>query len=491
MKRQNLVILIFISLVFADSITANAQESAQAGLNEVAMALEVSNLEVSNKGASQKEKVAIIRFKDAYFSSKSTSYTKRQNRKAWLEGKLSRAKSAKPLGGKFVSDKMYTARLSSAEFSRLKSSSEVQVFENRLHRPQLLSSVPVVFPNQNTSTFLGEGQSVVLIDSGVDHSHTFLNLSSTAGACFSNDNGSGNFTDSVSLCSGGNTLVGPTAGAACNSSIAGCDHGTQMAGIISGSDMSSNGVAPSAEVISVQVYTQFGEVTCPSLTGDDGPCIAATTLDIIEALKYVNNIKSTESIAAVNMSFGTVLQDQGSPIQGQCDSFEDADYVAQVASLTGSDIPLIASSGNNGSSLFMTSPACLSNTISVATTDDNDLTWVNNNVTADLDFFAPGISIDTATLPASTFGSVGGTSASAAHVSGAWAALKSKNDASSISQVEMALASTGVSVTQGAFTKPRINIDAALAQIPVGENGDDELCLPIRASNGSTAVICL
>jgi len=454
--------------------------------------------EVTTASKFESEKVAIIRFKDQYFSSKSSSSTRQQNRKAWLENNLARARSAKRIKGKFISDRVFTTRLTSAEFARLKASEEIQVFENRLHRPQLLSSVPVVFPNQNTSSFLGQGQSVVLIDTGVDHSHTFLNLSSTAGACFSNDNGSASFPDSSSLCAGNvNTLVGPMAGAACSASLAGCDHGTQMAGIISGSDMSSNGVAPNAEVISVQVYTQFGlpnesEVdTCEQIAGGRGPCVAATTIDIIRALEYVNSIKGSQSIAAVNMSLGTLLQDQGSPVQGQCDAFEDLDYVSQVAALVGSNIPVIASSGNNGSILSMTSPACLSNTIAVAATDDADMPWVNNNRTADLDFFAPGVSITTSTLPASSFSTIAaGTSAAAAHVSGAWAVLKSKNGASGISQVETALVSTGVSVTQGAFTKPRINVDAALAQISAAEN-DDELCLPIKASNGSIAVICL
>jgi len=121
MKRQNLVILIFISLVFAGSIPANAQD------------LETTNpLKLNAPSDGDVEKEIAVRFKEEYFLSISSSSTQRQSRKAWLENKLARDQSDNPLEGKFVSDSLFTGRLTSTEFSHLKSLKEVYAFENRL-----------------------------------------------------------------------------------------------------------------------------------------------------------------------------------------------------------------------------------------------------------------------------------------------------------------------------------------------------------------------
>ena len=148
----------------------------------------------------------------------------------------------------------------------------------------------------------------MLIDTGVDASHSFLAnkiLTATA-ACFSNDNNSGITVNDggVSLCQDEQgTTVGFGSGEACDSSIIGCEHGTMMAGIMVGSDDNHQGVAPSASLIPIQVYTKF---TSNDFCGEgSAPCIFALESDIIRALQYVDSIKSRHNLAAVNISLET------------------------------------------------------------------------------------------------------------------------------------------------------------------------------------------
>ena len=126
---------------------------------------------------------------------------------------------------------------------------------------------------------------------------------------------------------------------------------------------------------------------------------------------------------------------------------------------------VIASSGNGAQANEMGSPACLSNVIAVAATNDTDAPFVLNNRNSELDFFAPCVVVSTSSLPVNTMSSSSETSVSAAHLSAAWAVMKSKEPTASLTKIENAFINTGVPITQGLFTKPRINLTAALGQL--------------------------
>ena len=163
------------------------------------------------------------------------------------------------------------------------------------------------------------------------------------------------------------------------------------------------------------------------------------------------------SIAAVNISAGTTIT-----YQGQCDGDEPVSYTQAIDDLISSGIAVIAPSGNDALDNEMSSPACLSNVIAVAASSDSDVAWENNNRNSELDFFAPGVSIFTSSLPNNSFAAVTGTSIAAAHVSGAWAVMKSQTPNASVNAIRNRLRVTGISITQGLFTEPRIDITDAL-----------------------------
>ena len=194
---------------------------------------------------------------------------------------------------KFKDPSLRSLRVSQIELEQLIANPTVDVHPNLWHRPALDASVPLVFPNQGTAAFDGAGATVVLLDSGVDDSHSFLSgaLIDSQSACFSNDdNGVGSVPGGVSLCPGGvGSFIGAAAGDACDANIDDCQHGTQMAGIIAGEGSGISGVASGASIIPIQVATKS---TDESVCGDPGltPCIGFLTTDLIRALEYVATI---------------------------------------------------------------------------------------------------------------------------------------------------------------------------------------------------------
>lgn len=395
------------------------------------------------------------------------------DRDTYLLSTLKReSKTASSLGGRYVRPNLRTLSVNQAELLNLIADDSLTVYEDKFHKPSLASTVDVVFPTQTASAYSGAGQAVVVLDTGVNKNHSFLSGSviAAAEACFST-NDSNNFLDS--LCPNGQeSMTGSGAGVACGSNIAECAHGTQMAGVIAGQGANFNGVATSARIIPVQIYTSSSnEFVCgdASLT----PCIGALTSDIVSALDYVNSIKTTYSIAAVNISAGST-----GTFQGECDTEEPLSYTSAIADLSASGIAVIASSGNSALENEMSSPACLSDVIAVAATNDSDVAWSLNNRNSELDFFAPGVSVTTSTLPNNGFTAVTGTSVSAAHVSGAWAVLKSKTPNASVASIRNTLTRNGRSVTQGLFTKPRITVTGSLREVFTPDPGSDTSFIP-------------
>lgn len=410
---------------------------------------------------------------------------KESDRDAYLLRTLKRQSNiAGHMGGRYIRPNLRTLSVNQSELANLIADGSLTVYEDQFHKPSLASSVNVIFPDQATSAYSGSGQTVVILDTGVNKNHSFLSGSviAAAEACFSTTDTNQSL---VSLCPNNEeSMIGSGAAAACDSNIAECAHGTQMAGVIAGESVNFNGVATATTIIPIQIYTSSSsELVCgdASLT----PCIGALTSDIVSALDYIDSIKSSHSIAAVNISAGTTAT-----FQGQCDVNEPMAYIDAIDSLVSSGIAVIASSGNDALSNEMSSPACLSDVIAVAATDDSDVAWSSNNRNSELDFFAPGVSVTTSTLPNNSFSEVSGTSVAAAHVSGAWAVIKSRSPNASVTSVKNTFINNGTLVTQGLFTRPRINLTDALGDNIISPEPESSFYI-IPLENGKSVVIFL
>ena len=341
--------------------------------------------------------------------------------------------------------------IDAAGLTFLQKSSEVSSIEEDLPRPMMLAeSVPLIGGTTAwASGFSGAGQTVAILDSGVDKTHSFLSGKVVSEACYSTTNAT--FT---SVCPGGVTQSTSTgSGVNCPMSLNNdCAHGTHVAGIAAGKGTSFSGVAKDASIISIQVFSQ------PVAGGRLG----AFDSNIISGLQRVQQLSGSFNIAAVNMSLG------GGLFTANCDGSQPS-MKAAIDNLRSIGIATVIASGNNGSATGISSPACISSAISTGSTDDGSLFTIANQVSSFsnsasiLNLLAPGNPINSS-VPGGGFQNFAGTSMAAPHVAGAWAVLRSKAPSATVAQVLQALTSTGLPVTdsRNGIIKPRIKVDAAL-----------------------------
>ncbi|NIP40893.1 MAG: DUF2341 domain-containing protein, partial [Candidatus Aenigmarchaeota archaeon] len=233
------------------------------------------------------------------------------------------------------------------------------------------------------SGFTGKGQTVCVIDTGIDYTHLELSGNYLGGHDFVN-------TDDDPMDDHG--------------------HGTYVSGIV-------KGVAPDVGIISVKAF------------GSDG---IGYESDVIEGIDYCVRNKDVYNISVILMAFGG----------GEYDNcYCDSNLVANESNLAVSQgILAVAASGNDGGA-YLKAPACGSGVTSVGATDNNDNIAGFTNVDPLLDLLAPGAGIVSTRMGGgSETGS--GTSASAAVVAGA-ASLILENGSMNPEDLEYRLRGTG------------------------------------------------
>ena len=361
-----------------------------------------------------------------------------------------------------------------AELEALTNLAEVvSIEEDRVAKPSDATSDPLIGATTALGLgYSGVGQTIAILDSGVDSTHPFLAGKVISEACYSSNNAADGAT---SVCPGGvtqSTAAGSAMPYSGTCPTGSCDHGTVVAGIAAGSNATFSGVAKDATLIAIQVFSRFDSV--PNC-GSSAPCALTYTSDQILGLQQVYALSSTHHIAAVNMSVGAGQYFS----QSTCDA-GNAAIKAIIDTLRSVNIPTIAASGNDGYTSSMAAPACISSAISVGATFD--LAGYSNNCAGNnlgissvdailcesdsasfLNLLAPGAEI-TSSIPGGGYQAWYGTSMAAPQVSGAWAILKQQNTNLTIAAALNAMSSTGVLITdpRNGIVKPRIQINAAL-----------------------------
>jgi subtilisin len=352
--------------------------------------------------------------------------------------------------------------VSADALAELRKSPEItSISEDMIQKPQLLESIPLIgAPSAWAAGFTAQGRTVAVIDSGVDKTHPFFNNRVVSEACYSTNSG-----PLSSLCPGGvSSSTAPGSGLHCTvpGSAAGgivpCHHGTHVAGIAAGGNPSINGagVAKNANIIAIQVFSR--STSCGS---EPSPCLSSTASDTIDGLERVYELRSTYTIDAVNLSLGS----------GQYTSYCDAqfpEYKTIIDTLRAANIATVVSSGNDGHSNALMSPACISTAISVGSTHDGsvgipDIVSDFSNSAIFLNLLAPGELI-TSAIPGAAYGNTQGTSQAAPHVAGAISVIKHKFPNDTVSDVLTRLKYGGVVVNdpENGIGKPRINVNTSL-----------------------------
>jgi len=304
------------------------------------------------------------------------------------------------------------------------------ITEDRISKAYLASSNPVIgTPFVWAEGYDGSGWAVAVLDTGVDNTHFWFTepvSKVVSEACYSTNLPG----EAESWCPGGaSSSTAVDSGLNCALSVAGCDHGTHVAGIVAGNDETGPdfGVARGADIIAMQVFSKFlTEADCG--TGQ-APCTASFPSDQIAALERVLVLADNMNIAAVNMSLGGGRYDD----QTTCDT-DNPGVKAAIDNLRSVGIATVIASGNNGWKDSIGAPGCISSAVSVGATSDGDTVASFSNIYPQIHLLAPGVDIDSS-VPNDGIVPKDGTSMSTPHVAGAWAVMKQLNPNASVGEV--------------------------------------------------------
>lgn len=221
-------------------------------------------------------------------------------------------------------------------------------------------------------------------------------------------------------------------------------HGTHVAGIV-GASGNVTGVAPGASLMAYKIFDEQGQ---------------GTTADVIAAVELAldpdGDPDTDDGAHVINLSLGA----PGTPDDALSQACDNAVLAGTV---------VVASAGNAGPAhQSVHSPGQARRVIGVGATDKTDLVWpgssrgpVSGSWAIKPDVVAPGVAISS-TIPGG-YATGTGTSASAAHVSGAAALLLQLNPAWSPEWVEAALMNTARDVGRSPLAQGagRIRVDQA------------------------------
>jgi len=282
----------------------------------------------------------------------------------------------------------------------------------------------------------GSGETVCVIDSGIDFNHP--DLIGKNETCI---------IDCYNKSCIENCSIGDDNG-----------HGTHVAGIIAAYP-EKIGVAYNSKLIGLKVLDE---------NGNGHP--ANALYDLENAIDWCVENKDNYNISVITMSLGTTtLYDD------YCDDRFASTWTRAINNATHYNISVVAATGNcegagcSGNTTHIGSPACIENVTSVSATDKDDSISSYGHYNNITDFFAPGTSINSTYLN-EEYAVASGTSMAAPHVAGAFALLREfykmqEGKEAENSLLEDSLKQNGKIIDLGDYNITRIDVYNALVSL--------------------------
>lgn len=246
-------------------------------------------------------------------------------------------------------------------------------------------------------------------------------------------------------------------------------HGTNVAGVIaSDGNVAPVGMAPDAEIVAVKVLDSTG---------------SGTFANVMAGIDWVTDHNDSLKVKAMNMSLGTAMT-----YLGHCDASFTA-LAAVIGTARANGIAVFVASGNGGSLSGLSSPGCISYSISVGAVYDSSMPSFSAGDNCDdfltfpdevccytnrasiLDILAPGAAIVTSAKGGGKVPLPGtwGTSFATPHAVGLALLMCEINPCLSPDSIEQIMKSTGIPVYDSGtgLTFPRIDAVAALQIVPL------------------------
>ena len=285
----------------------------------------------------------------------------------------------------------------------------------------------------------GSMRSVCIIDTGVNYTHPSL------GGCFGNNDPS----SSCKVIGGYDYCADDSVCATEDAYPMDVDgHGTHVSGIVAASE-GIEGVAIDSRIVMIKAGNSSGSFAIP---------------DVISAIDWCVANASKFNISVISMSLG------GGAYSTYCDG-DWSGIAASVNNAIAHNIAVVASSGNDGSSTEIGSPACIQNVTPVGSTTKVDEISSFSNRNSLVKLFATGSSINSTCVlgdagEVNGYCSKDGTSMSAPMVAGAIAVLSQFLNLServmTPSQIENVFYNNGKNISEFGNNYTRINLHAAL-----------------------------
>ncbi len=264
-----------------------------------------------------------------------------------------------------ILEEFYSAKITGNQLEDLLKDSNVQTISEdpiaSIHlqvSTQVINSTVVNAKQFSSTNLTGLGQSVCVIDTGVNSSHPALKGRVIAEKCFCDitNYGSGG-------CCSDNTNEN-------NDAEDDYRHGTHVAGIIASNDTTYIGVAPEAYIVAVKVTNSSGN---------------ALYSDITQGIDWCKDNAATYNISAISISLG------GGSYTAHCDAtFAGLGLTGAIDQAYNNNVSVVISTGNDYSTSNIGAPACIENAIAVSSTTKLDAVSSFANRNSITDMFAPG-----------------------------------------------------------------------------------------------------